>query len=118
MSATAAIEPVRGEVWYARFDPVIGHEQGGERPCLVISDDRFNQSRADLVVVVPITRTQRGLGSHVRIDPPEGGLKTVSFIKCEDIRSISKQRLQSKRAKVAPPTMLAVEDRLRLLLSL
>ncbi len=118
MSATAASEPVRGEIWYARLDPVVGHEQGGDRPCLVISDDRFNHSRADLVVVAPITRTQRGLRAHVRIDPPEGGLKAVSFVKCEDIRSISKQRLRSKRAKVAPPTMLAVEDRLRLLLSL
>ena len=84
-------EPGRGEIWYARLDPVAGHEQGGERPCLVVSDDRFNRSRAKLAVVLPITRTERGLASHVRIDPPEGGLQAVSFIKCEDVRSISKQ---------------------------
>ena len=60
-------EPRRGEIWYARFDPVVGHEQGGERPCLVISDDRFNHSLARLVIVLPITRTERGLASHVQL---------------------------------------------------
>ncbi len=89
-----------GEVWYAWLDPVEGHEQGGERPCLVISDDRFNHGRANLVVVVPITRTDRGLPFHVRIEPPEGGLTDVIFIRCEGIRWISKQRLRPKRSKV------------------
>ena len=111
-------EPGRGEVWHARFDPVVGHEQGGERPCLVISDDRFNHSRAQLVVVVPITRTERGLASHVRVVPPEGGLQDVSFIQCEDIRSISKQRLRSQWGKVSAKTLSEVEDRLRMLLNL
>ena len=111
-------EPGRGEVWHARLDPFVGHEQGGERPCLVISDDRFNHSRAQLVVVVPITRAERGLASHVRVGPPEGGLEDVSFIKCEDIRSISKLRLRSKWGKVSTKTLSEVEDRLRLLLNL
>jgi mRNA interferase MazF len=57
-------DPLRGEIWYARLDPIVGREQGGERPCLVFSDDRFNQSRADLVIVVPLTRTERGIASH------------------------------------------------------
>lgn len=117
MMASAA-GPRRGEVWHARLDPVTGHEQGGERPCLVVSDDRFNQSRAGLVVVVPITRTERGLASHVRIGPPEGGLKAVSFVMCESVRSISKQRLQVRWGKVSAKTMTAAEDRLRLLMSL
>jgi len=111
-------DPARGEIWYARFDPIVGREQGGERPCLVFSDDRFNQSRAELVIVLPITRTERGIASHVRVTPPEGGLKDVSFIKCEDIRSISKQRLKTKWGKVSPQTLAALEDRMRLLLSL
>ena len=107
-------DPARGEIWYARFD----REQGGERPCLVFSDDRFNQSRAELVIVLPITRTERGIASHVRVAALEGGLKDVSFIKCEDIRSISKQRLKSKWGKVSRQTLAAVEDRVRLLLNL
>jgi mRNA interferase MazF len=114
----SAPEPVRGEIWYARLDPVVGHEQGGERPCLVISDDRFNHSRAHLVIVLPITRTQRGIASHVRVDPPEGGLKAVSFIKCEDVRSISKHPLQSRWCRVSAQTMDTVEDHLRILMNL
>jgi mRNA interferase MazF len=114
----SANEPSRGDIWHARLDPIVGHEQGGERPCLVVSDDRFNQSRAQLVIVLPITRTPRGIASHVRVDPPEGGLKATSFIKCEDIRSISKQRLESRWGKVSTRTMAAVEDRLRILMSL
>ena len=117
MSA-AVSDPARGEIWYAPFDPSVGREQGGERPCLVLSDDRFNQSRAELVIVLPITRTERGIASHVRATPPEGGLKDVSFIKREDIRSISKQRLKTKWGKVSPQTLAAVEDRMRLLLNL
>ena len=111
-------EPARGEIWYARLDPIVGHEQGGERPCLVVSDDRFNRSRAHLVIVLPITSSQRGIASHVQIDPPEGGLKAVSFIKCEDVRSISKQRLQSRWGRVSVKTMATVEDRLRILMNL
>jgi mRNA interferase MazF len=114
----SAPEPARGEVWYARLDPIVGHEQGGERPCLVVSDDRFNHSRAHLVIVLPITSTERGIASHVRIDPPEGGLKAVSFIKCEDVRSISKQRLQSRWGRVSAKTLATVEDRLRILMNL
>ena len=114
----AVAEPGRGEIWYARLDPVVGHEQAGERPCLIISDDRFNYSRAHLVVVLPITRTDRGIASHVRVDPPDGGLKAASFIKCEDVRSISKQRLQSRLGKVSAKTMAGVEDRLRILMNL
>jgi mRNA interferase MazF len=111
-------DPARGEIWRAHFDPIVGREQGGERPCLVLSDDRFNQSRAELTIVLPITRTDRGIASHVRVAPPEGGLKDVSFIKCEDIRSISKQRLKIRWGKVSPQTLAAVEDRMRLLLNL
>lgn len=110
-------EPIRGEIWYARFDPVMGNEQGGERPCLIVSDNRFNQSRANLVIVVPITRTERGIASHVRIEPPEGGLKSTSFAMCEGVRSIAKQRLQTRWGVVAAKTVASVEDRLRILMS-
>ena len=108
-------DPARGEIWYARFDPAVGREQGGERPCLVFSDDRFNQCRAQLVIVIPITRTERGLASHVRVTPPEGGLKGVSFNKCEDVRSFSRQRRNTVWVKVSPQSLAAVGDRRRLL---
>jgi mRNA interferase MazF len=110
--------PLRGEVWLADLDPIRGHEQGGRRPCLVVSVDPFNQGPADLVIVLPITTRDRRIPFHVRADPPEGGLRAPSFIKCEDVRSISRDRLSSRYGVVSPATLAAVEDRLRLMLNL
>lgn len=118
MSAAASADPARGEIWFAGLNPIVGQKQGGERPCLVVSDDRFNHGRSTQVIVVPITWTDRGLASHVRIDASEGGLKENSFAKCEAVRSISKQRLKSRWGRVSGSTLDAVEDRLRMLLSL
>lgn len=47
--------PCRGEIWTADLEPARGHEQGGQRPCLILSDDRFNQGPAGLVVILPLT---------------------------------------------------------------
>lgn len=68
----------RGDVWLADLSPVRGHEQAGRRPVLVASVDPFNQSRADLVVVIPITSTLRSIPFHVVVQPPEGGLTNPS----------------------------------------
>jgi mRNA interferase MazF len=55
---------------------------------------------------------------HVEVTPPEGGLKLPGFIQCDDIRSISKQRLKRFHGTVSPQTMAEVEKRLRILLNL
>ncbi len=111
-------QPLRGEIWLVTLDPTIGREQAGTRPALVISDDLFNQSHAELVVVLPITSKNKGIRSHVEIVPPEGGLNVTSYVKCEDVRSISIQRLGRKLGKVATKTMNEVENRLRFILSI
>jgi mRNA interferase MazF len=111
-------EPARGDIWLIDFDPTRGHEQAGKRPALVISADLLNQSGAEIAIVVPITSKGKGIRSHVPIDPPEGGTKTRSFIKCEDIRSVSRQRLLNRWGAVGPTTLAAVEDVLRILLAL
>jgi mRNA interferase MazF len=111
-------EPSRGEVWDLAFDPAIGHEQGGTRPALVISEDLFNEGPAELVVVLPITRNQRRIRWHVQVASPEGGLVSDSFIQCESLRSVSKQRLKRRRGKVGESVMEQVEDRIRILLGL
>ena len=85
-------DPGRGEVWSINLDPVLGREQGGSRPALVLSVDKFNQGPADLVIVLPITSRDKKQPIHVAITPPEGGVSAQSFIKCDDIRSISKLR--------------------------
>jgi mRNA interferase MazF len=115
---TSGPAAVRGEIWLADLNPVRGHEQAGRRPVLVVSVDPFNQSRADLVVVIPITSTLRGIPFHVPVQPPEGGLTNTSALLCEAVRSISKDRLISRWGSVLPATMATVEDRLRVLMGL
>lgn len=110
--------PSRGEVWWADLNPIVGHEQGGRRPCLVVSVDRLNHGPAGLVTVLPITTRDKRIPLHVRIEPPEGGLPEPSFVKVEDIRSLSKQRLCDRLGRVSPATMAEVADRLRILLDL
>jgi mRNA interferase MazF len=110
--------PSRGEVWDLNFDPTIGHEQAGARPALIMSVDLFNQGPAELIVVVPITRTQRKIRWHVQVRPPEGGLVAESFIQCENVRSVSRKRLKRLRGRVSEDAMQQVADRLRILLGL
>ncbi|MEW6065375.1 transcriptional modulator of MazE/toxin MazF [Desulforamulus profundi] len=112
------MHPSRGDVWTVDLNPTRGHEQAGKRPALIVSVDIFNSGPADLVVVLPITTKDKGIPFHVEILPPEGGLKERSFIKCEDIRSISKERLILKIGAISPGTITVVEDRIRILLNL
>ena len=111
-------DPGRGEIWTVDMDPVKGHEQAGRRPSLILSADLFNSGPSGLVVVLPLTSRDKGVPLHVKVEPPEGGLKTRSFIKCEDIRSVAKERLSKRWGHVSASTLAAVEDRLRSLLNL
>jgi mRNA interferase MazF len=111
-------EPSRGDIWDLDLNPVLGPEQAGFRPALILSVDLFNQGPAELIVVVPLTRTARKIRWHVGIRPPEGGLSAESFIQCENIRSVSKQRLKRRRGRISPSTVDQVEDRIRILLGL
>ncbi len=110
--------PSRGDVWQVNLRPHVGHEQGFERPALVVSVDLFNHGPAELIIVVPITTKFKGIPFHVRVDPPEGGLSERSFVKCEDVRAISTHRLVYYRGAVSTDTLSQVEDRLRILLGL
>jgi mRNA interferase MazF len=85
---------------------------------LIVSVDRFNQGPAGLVVVLPITSRSKGIPLHVAIAPPEAGLTLQSFVKCEDVRSVSVERLVRRLGTVEPNTMSLIEDRLRILLGL
>ena len=111
-------KPVRGEIWLIDLDPTRSHEQAGKRPGLVISADTFNAGPAELVIVLPLTTQHKGVRSHVLVEPPEGGLRQRSFIKSEDVRSVSLERLSKRLGCVTPATMEAVEFRLRVLMDL
>ncbi len=112
------MKPKRGEIWLVNLNPVRGHEQARIRPGLILSEDIFNSGPAGLVVVLPIVTKNKNIPLHVVISPSEGGVKETSFIKCEDIRSISIERLVSKLGAVSPNIFAAAEDRVRILLGL
>jgi mRNA interferase MazF len=107
------IKIIRNEVWLADLNPVIGHEQGGKRPVLIVSVDEFNNSSAEMVTILPITSKDKGINTHVQIK-----LKVTSFIKVEDIRTISTRRLIKKIDTVDYATMLEVEKIINYLLGL
>jgi mRNA interferase MazF len=95
-----------------------GREQAGTRPALVVSEDSFNQSGAELVVIVPLTSRAKRVRTHVEVLPPEGGVSVPSYVKCEDVRSVSHERLLRLMGTVSDVTLAAVEDRLRIILGL
>jgi mRNA interferase MazF len=106
----------RGEIWMIDLNPVIGHEQSGVRPALVISDDLFNHSFAEMVIVLPITSKKKGIPSHVELEAAV--LRMTSYVKTEDIRSVSTKRLIRKVAEVDTKVIAQVEERLKLLLGI
>ena len=109
---------LRSEIWLVEFDPVRGHEQGGSRPALVVSNDVFNASAADLIVVVPITSKGRTIRSFLKIEPADTGLKLTSYIICDQVRTVSKDRLKGKLGALPQPVMAEVKERLKYLLDL
>src|SRR5215211_5515301 len=102
--------PRLGEVWSVTFDPVRSHEQGGMRPGLVISNDRFNRTPHTFCILVPLTRTNRGIPLHIAIHPPEGGLRDVSFALCEQAKSLSVSRLQRRLGTVNEATAERIQE--------
>ena len=109
---------LRGEVWQADLDPVVGHEQAGARPVIVVSASPFNQTASRLVVAVPVTRTRRTNPLHVPVFPGESGLRHPSLALCDMVRSISSERLQFFIGRVTRDAMNEIDDRLRILLDL
>jgi mRNA interferase MazF len=107
----------RGQVWLADFDPSRGREQRGVRPALVVSSDLFNRGRSGLVIAAPFTTTRRpGITLHIEVRPPDGGLREISFVMCEQMRAISVDRLaQQPFGKVSGAVLREVDDRIRLL---
>lgn len=101
----------QGEIWLFDPDPTKGCEIGKKiRPCLVISNNTWNAIASGLVIVVPLTSVKKQISTHVPIIPPEGGLITESFALCEQIRSISKERLLKRMGVVSESTLKIVHS--------
>ena len=112
------MRPRRGEVWLVDFGDPVGREQSGRRPAVVVSADALNESRAGVVIVVPCTTSRRGLPSHVEIDPARSGLDEVSYAKCEDVRSVSDERLVARLGAVSVDVAFEMARALSFLLDL
>jgi mRNA interferase MazF len=112
------VSPRRGEVWLVDFGDPVGREQSGRRPAVVVSAEPLNESRAGIVIVVPITTAYRGLPSHVEIDRGSSGLDEVSYAKCEDVKSVSEQRLIGRLGAVGDAAMFQAARALHFLLDL
>ena len=110
-----ALTPDRGEVVRVRLDPVVGSEQAGERPALVISPDLINE-RSPVILIAAITsqKTERVYPFEALLDPPDGGLAVRSKVMLMHMRSVDKERLIGRYGKVSEKTMQRVEDALKI----
>ena len=103
----------RGDLYYAELDPIVGSEQAGTRPVLVVSNDVGNQY-SPVIVIVPITSRRMGrkrLPTHVEVRIPEL-LKNDSTALTEQIRTIDKLRLKEYIGSLPDCLMAAVDQAL------
>ncbi len=110
----------RGDIWWAEWSPGRGSEQIGRRPALVVQVNAMNHStRYGNVIVLAVTTQDRPVPTHVRIDPsPENGLREASYVMCEQVLTISKQRLEGRLGAASPADMRRVEAGLRRVLDI
>ncbi|KUO65003.1 MAG: PemK family transcriptional regulator [Gracilibacter sp. BRH_c7a] len=109
----------RGEIFYAELNPVIGSEQGGTRPVLVIQNDIGNQySPTTIVVAITSQISKAKLPTHVEVKSKRSGLERDSVILTEQIRTIDKSRLKEKVAVLDEEVMLRVDEAIEVSLGL
>ena len=87
----------RGDMFYADLSPVIGSEQGGIRPVLIIQNDMGNKYSPTVIAAAITSQVNKNrLPTHIEIDSDEFGLKSDSVVLTEQIRTIDKSRLKEK----------------------
>ena len=87
----------RGDMFYADLSPVVGSEQGGIRPVVIIQNNVGNKHSPTVIAAAVTSQTGKSkLPTHIEIGPQEGGLKEESLVLTEQIRTIDKSRLKEK----------------------
>ncbi len=87
----------RGDMFYADLSPVIGSEQGGVRPVLIIQNDTGNKYSPTVIAAAITSQTGKNkLPTHIEIGSEDNGLKSDSVVLAEQIRTIDKSRLKEK----------------------
>lgn len=109
----------RGDVYFADLSPVVGSEQGGVRPVLIIQNDIGNRFSPTVIVAAITAQIEKAkLPTHVEIDAKRHGFDRDSVILLEQIRTIDKQRLTDKITHLDQEMMSKVDDSLLISLGL
>ena len=113
------MEIKRGDVFLVDLNPVVGAEQAGIRPALVIQIDKANAVSPHTIIIPFTTRIREvKLPSHVRIPADIGGLAEESILLCEQIRVIDKRRLVHKIGSVEEEYLREVGVAIKVILGL
>ena len=113
------VEVKRGYIFFADLSPVVGSEQGGVRPVLVIQNDVGNKYSPTVIIAAITSQIEKAkLPTHVEVEAKEYGLEKDSVILLEQIRTIDKQRLEDKVTELDDRVMLKVNQALKISLGL
>lgn len=97
----------RGDMFYADLSPVVGSEQGGIRPVLIIQNDMGNKYSPTVIAAAITSQTGKNkLPTHIEIGSQEYGLKSDSIVLAEQIRTIDKSRLKEKIGHIDDITVI------------
>lgn len=108
-----SVQVKRGDIYYADLSPVVGSEQGGIRPVLIIQNDVGNRYSPTVIAAAVTSRLNKSkLPTHIEIDAVKYGLPKDSVILTEQIRTIDKKRLKEKIGHVDEELMNNVNDAL------
>jgi mRNA interferase MazF len=100
---------LRGDIVWADLDPTRGHEQAGQRPVLILSEDVFNE-RSGTVIAVALTSQPQRAGFPLTLELAVAGLPKRSWAKISQVRTLSVLRLGKKIARVAPEELETIVE--------
>ncbi len=100
----------RGEIYYADLSPVVGSEQGGIRPVLIIQNDVGNRfSPTVIAAAITSQHDKANLPTHISVDAEGSGLQKDSIVLLEQVRTIDKRRLKDKMGSLDHDSMGRVD---------
>ncbi|MDU4891061.1 MAG: type II toxin-antitoxin system PemK/MazF family toxin [Clostridium sp.] len=109
----------RGDIFYADLSPVVGSEQGGIRPVIIIQNDVGNRYSPTVIVAAITSQINKAkLPTHVEISSEEYGLNKDSVVLLEQVRTLDKRRLKERIGHMTDEDMIKVDIALRISLDL
>ena len=101
----------RGDIFYADLSPVVGSEQGGMRPVLIVQNDTGNKHSPTVIAAAITSQTGKArLPTHIELNAQSVGLSRDSVILLEQVRTIDKSRLRERMGKLDDTTMTKVDN--------